>query len=160
MCKVSGGLKKGSAKMLIHLMWGADWGYGIPLILASIAFHVSGLVGLEWLLIGFERRRKKPRTISYFLVMMLICANVALLMHVTEATAWALLYAYLGALPDFQTAMLYSLNAMTSYGHENVQLNNDWRLLGAIESMNGVMIFGLTTAFLFTAMRELRPVRQ
>jgi hypothetical protein len=38
-------------------------------------------------------------------------------------------------------------------------LSDDWRLLGAIESMNGVIIFGLTTAFLFNAMRELRPVR-
>jgi hypothetical protein len=56
--------------------------------------------------------------------------------------------------------MLYSLNALTSYGHEAVLLTDDWRLLGAIESMNGVMIFGLTTAYLFNAMREFRPVRQ
>jgi len=56
--------------------------------------------------------------------------------------------------------MLYSLNAITSYGHESTVLSRDWRLLGAIESMDGVMIFGLATAFLFNAMREFRPVRQ
>ena len=42
---------------------------------------------------------------------------------------------------------------------EAAELSGEWRLLGAIESMNGVMIFGLTTAFLFNAMLELRPVR-
>ena len=86
--------------------------------------------------------------------------NVALIMHVFEASVWALVYLHVGALPDYQTAMLYSLNALTSYGHEAVLLTDDWRLLGAIESMNGVMIFGLTTAYLFNAMREFRPVRQ
>lgn len=146
--------------MLTDLLWGADWGYGIPMILLSLAFHVSGLVGLEWFLISIERRRKKPRTITYFLLLMLLTSNTALLMHVIEATAWAVLYLRLSALPDFQTAMLYSFNAITSYGHEATILSSDWRLLGAIESMDGVMIFGLTTAFLFNAMRELRPVRQ
>lgn len=146
--------------MFVDFLWGADWGYGIPMILVSLAFHVTGLVGLEWLLIAIEKRRKKPRSISYFLFLMLLISNVALLMHVIEATSWAVLYLRLAALPDFQTSLLYSLNALTSYGHEATVLSSDWRLLGAIESMNGVMIFGLTTAFLFNAMREFRPVRQ
>ena len=146
--------------MLIDLVWGADWGFGVPMILASIAFHVSGLIGLEWLLINIERRRQKPRTIIYFLLLTLMIANIVMIMHVLEAVAWAFLYLHLGALPNFQTSILYSLNALTSYGHEATLLSDDWRLLGAIESMNGVIIFGLTTAFLFNAMRELRPVRQ
>ena len=146
--------------MTLYFVWGADWGFGVPMILASVAFHVSGLVGLEWLLIILERGRQRPRSIAYFLFLMLLIANIILIMHVLEAAAWALLYWRLGALPDFQTSSLYSLNALTSYGHEAINLTNDWRLLGAIESMNGVIIFGLTTAFLFGAMRELRPVRQ
>ena len=146
--------------MFINLLWGADWVYGVPMILGSLAFHVSGLVGIEWFLINVEKRRKKPRSIGYFLSLMLLVSNTALLMHVFEATAWAILYLWLAALPDFQISLLYSLNALTSYGHEATVLSGDWRLLGAIESMNGVMIFGLTTAFLFNAMLELRPVRQ
>ncbi len=146
--------------MLIHQLWGVDWGFGVPMIIASISFHVSGLVGLEWLLMTLDHKRKKPRSIRYFLLLMLVSSNVALVMHVFEASVWALVYLQIGALPDYQTAMLYSLNALTSYGHEAVLLTDDWRLLGAIESMNGVMIFGLTTAYLFNAMREFRPVRQ
>lgn len=146
--------------MLFGLEWAADWGFGVPMILASIAFHVSGLVGVEWLLNTIEERRRRPRSIRYFLVLTLLVANIVLVMHALEAMAWALLYLELDALPDLRTAMLYSLNALTSYGHEATALADAWRLLGAIESMNGVMIFGLTTAFLFNAMRELRPVRR
>jgi hypothetical protein len=146
--------------MLFGLEWAADWGFGVPMILASIAFHVSGLVGVEWLLNTIEERRRRPRSIRYFLVLTLLVANIVLVMHALEAMAWALLYLELDALPDLRTAMLYSLNALTSYGHEATALADAWRLLGAIESMNGVMIFGLTTAFLFNAMLELRPVRR
>jgi len=129
------------------------------MLLVCVAFHVCGLVGLEGLLRWFEERRKKPRSMGYFLVMMLIIANIVLLLHVLEAGAWAYLLMKLGSIDNFHMALLNSLNAITAYGHEALHLEDAWRLLGAIESMNGVMIFGLTTAFLFSALRELLPSR-
>ena len=56
--------------------------------------------------------------------------------------------------------MLYSLSAITSFGHANIYLEDRWRLLGAIEAMNGVILFGLTTAFLFAAINEVWPIRR
>lgn len=141
------------------MFWGADWAWGIPMLLGAIAFHVSGLVALEHVLRFFDRRRVGPPSMGYFLAMMLLASNVVLLMHVIEAAAWALLYIKLGSLDGFAASMLYSLNAITSYGHDEFVLAGHWRLLGAIESVNGVMIFGLTTAFLFSVMRELRGTR-
>jgi hypothetical protein len=38
---------------------------------------------------------------------------------------------------------------MTSYGHENLFLEHRWQLMGAIEALNGSLLFGLTAAFLF-----------
>jgi hypothetical protein len=40
---------------------------------------------------------------------------------------------------------------MTSYRHAGVYLEDRWQLLGVIEAVNGVILFGLTTAFLFAA---------
>ena len=51
--------------------------------------------------------------------------------------------------------MLYSLGAMTSYGHENLHLKDQWQLMGALEALNGMLLFGLTTAFLFAMIREV-----
>lgn len=51
--------------------------------------------------------------------------------------------------------MLYSLNAITSYGHENIFLEDHWRLMGAMESLNGWLLFGLSTAFLFTMIEKV-----
>ena len=54
--------------------------------------------------------------------------------------------------------MLYSVSAMTSYG--DVYLEDRWQLLGAIEAVNGVILFGLTTAFLYAAFRQVWPLRR
>jgi hypothetical protein len=61
--------------------------------------------------------------------------------------------------------MLYSLNAMTSYGHDNLFLAPQWQLLGATEALNGWLLFGLTTAFLFSMFHkalqtEERPIQK
>jgi hypothetical protein len=141
-------------------IWGMDWALGVPLTLTLIAFHVSGIGGVEWALRIIDRRRRKPRTVVYFLLLVLFSANLTLLMHCVEASVWAILYWRIDALADFRSSLLYSLNAFTSYGHETGRLARNWELLGAIESMNGVMIFGLTTAYLFNTMLEFRPGKQ
>jgi hypothetical protein len=51
----------------------------------------------------------------------------------------------LGARADFASAMLYSLSAMTAYGHANVFLAKQWQLMGAMEALNGMLLFGLST---------------
>jgi hypothetical protein len=53
--------------------------------------------------------------------------------------------------------MLYSLGAMTTYGHQNLYLQEHWRLIGPIEALNGSLLVGLTTAFLFWLIQEVSP---
>jgi hypothetical protein len=71
-----------------------------------------------------------------------------------KVAAWAAAYRILGALPDNKTAMLYSMSAMTSYGHANLYLTPVWQMMGALEALNGWILFGLTTAFLFNVIQK------
>ena len=79
---------------------------------------------------------------------------------VAALAAWAGLFLWLGALPDWHDAMLYSLSAITSYGHAQVFLADRWGLLGPIEAVNGLILFGLTTAFLYAAIHQVWPLRR
>jgi len=63
----------------------------------------------------------------------------------------------LGALHDNKSAMLYSLGAMTTYGHATLILAPNWQMMGTLEALNGWILFGLTTAFLFTTMQKAWP---
>jgi len=79
------------------------------------------------------------------------------ILHTIECILWASTYRLLGALADNKSAMLYSLNAMTSYGHTGLYLAPHWQMMGALEAFNGWILFGLTTAFLFTVIQRAWP---
>ena len=82
----------------------------------------------------------------------------ATVLHAGEASIWAFAYNFLGALPNYRIALLYSLNAITSYGHTNVNLDDRWHLMGALEALNGWLLFGLSTAFLFSVIEKVWSV--
>jgi hypothetical protein len=54
------------------------------------------------------------------------------ILHGIEGFIWAAAYRFLGALPDTRSATLYSLNAITSYGHANLFLAPRWEMMGAL----------------------------
>jgi hypothetical protein len=54
--------------------------------------------------------------------------------------------------------MLYSLSAITSYGHAAIFLDSHWQMMGALKALNGVILFGLTTAFLFALIQTIWPL--
>jgi hypothetical protein len=60
----------------------------------------------------------------------------------------------LHALPDNKSAMLFSLNAMTTFGHSGTNLEEHWLMMGALEALNGWILFGLSTAFLYAMIQE------
>ena len=55
--------------------------------------------------------------------------------------------------------MLYSLSAMTiQRPRGSVLLEPHWQLMGGLEALNGMLLFGLTTAFLFAMIQRVWPL--
>ncbi len=90
-----------------------------------------------------------------FAVAMSVAVLLATVLHAFEAAVWAAAYLLLRALPDMRTAMLYSVSALTTYGHASAVLADRWKMLGALEALNGMLLFGLTTAFLFAMIQGI-----
>jgi hypothetical protein len=141
--------------------WDGNWAWSLPLILVTIIFHVISLAFLNERVIRAKRFLARRRNFLVgFSIVLGAATMVAIILHAVEATIWALLYQALGALPDSKSALLYSLGAMTTYGHEHFDLANHWQLMGALEALDGMILFGLTTAFLYGMIRELLAGRQ
>ncbi|MGC1296779.1 MAG: hypothetical protein WA869_17230 [Alloacidobacterium sp.] len=139
--------------------WNADWAWGLPLIVVNVVIHVLGLGLIDQRVTRLTTGtiiRRHP-TLGFALVMG-ATTLLATLMHAMEVGIWAVAYRLLDAMHDKKSAMLYSLNAMTSYGHENLALAGHWKLMGAIEALNGWLLFGLTTAFLFGMIERVRSL--
>ena len=138
--------------------WVPDWSWGLPLLVLTVVAHVSAIVWTAKALTKY--RGSTANRMSRFVMFVALVALASAVYLGLEAAAWAGLYLWLGALPTWQAAMLYSLGAITSYGHAPIFLEDRWRLLGAIEAVNGLILFGLTTAFLYAAIHEVWPLRR
>jgi MFS superfamily sulfate permease-like transporter len=139
--------------------WSGDWAWSLPLIVLTVVIHVCGLVLIgERVVEALGESVDRRRFLLKFATVMGVASLVATILHGIEAAIWAAAYRFLDALPDNRTAMLYSLSAITSYGHANLYLKERWQLMGALEALNGMLLFGLTTAFLFALIQRAWPL--
>jgi hypothetical protein len=67
--------------------------------------------------------------------------------HVVQVSIWAGVFQYLGEFPDFPTAFYHSMVNFSSLGYGDMVMSERWRLLGAMEASNGVLMFGLSAGF-------------
>jgi hypothetical protein len=140
------------------LSWEGNWAWAVPLIVLNIVLHVVGLGVINSLMMRTLGPLRAQRDFSLvFLLVMGAAALSATLLHALEATVWAGAYQALGAIPDGREAMLYSLNAITAFGHTSIILAPHWQLMGALEALNGMLLFGLTTAFLYGHLQRVWP---
>ena len=136
--------------------WEANWAWGLPLIVLTSVVHVLGLVLINARIVeALSSRMDRRHSTSVFAVAMSVAILLVTLLHAFEAGVWAAAYLLLGALPGTKAAMLYSVSALTTYGHASVLLAERWKMLGALEALNGMLLFGLTTAFLFAMIQEI-----
>src|SRR5271156_5789725 len=139
--------------------WIGDWIWSLPLIVLTVVIHVCGLAVIGERVVAVLSRKNHHRFILKFARVMGATAMLATILHGFEAFIWASAYRILGALPDNRTAMLYSISAMTTYGHANLFLQDRWQMMGALEALNGMLLFGLTTAFMFGMMQKSLAVK-
>jgi len=136
------------------LSWSSNWAWALPLIVLTLILQVVGLALINVRLVPLMTRIRDQRTFfPVFVSVMGLAALLAILLLAFQAA-----FRTLGALPDGRMALLYSLNAITSYGHTDLMLAPHWRLMGALEALDGMLLFGLTTAFLYGHIRQVWPV--
>jgi hypothetical protein len=138
--------------------WHANWAWGMPLIIINVVIHVLGLGFIDERILQVLPAVNQRHFTRVFAVVMAVVALLATILHGMEGMVWAAAYRLLDALPDTHSAVLYSLSAITTYGHANIVLEPQWQLLGALEALNGILLFGLTTAFMFAMIQQVWPL--
>jgi len=124
------------------------------IMVLTSATHILGLWALEPAckrFIGYGRRHHHG-------LFLLVLALTLLCLHTVEIVEYALLYWRVGALPTYETALYFSADAYSTIGGLEIHLPHRWRLVGSFEGVNGMVLIGWSTAFLFAAWRDiLRP---
>jgi hypothetical protein len=122
--------------------WNTDLAWDLSLIVLNVVFHALSL-GLINKAVTSRLSGSLQHWHHVFLSIYVVgrTALSTAMLHAIEVSSWAAAYQLLGALPGRQSAMLYSMNAMTSYGHVNLYfgsaLANDGRAR-SIERLNSL----------------------
>lgn len=116
----------------------------------TMLVHLAGLAALL-MLIRYRAGDTQPRALPREIAGIIGAALGLFALHGLEIWIYAALYTWAGALPDFATALYFSTSTYTTVGYGDVVLTPPWRVIGAIEGANGIILLGWSTAF-FVAM--------
>ena len=88
----------------------------------------------------------------------MILSTVMLLMLIgncTQIAAWAGLLMLLGEFTEYSTALYHAAVNFTTLGYGDLVMSERWRLLGALEAANGILMFGVSTAVMTGAVVDI-----
>lgn len=75
--------------------------------------------------------------------------------HIIEMLMWAATYLHFNLFDNVETALYFSAASYTTLGFGDILLPDSWRLLSGATAANGLLLFGLSAAFLFYAVGKL-----
>lgn len=94
-------------------------------------------------------RRSPSRPLLYLASVMIAIALVLMAAHTLEVFVWSVAYAVVNAAPDDANLVYFAFVNYTTLGYGDVTPLAKWRLLGPMTAMNGVLMFGWSTALIF-----------
>jgi hypothetical protein len=129
---------------------------GVTLILLTTAIHGGGmLLALRPILrhgMSGKVEAHLPRLLRLGGIVLIMC-----FISVVEVSAWALTYVLLNAVEGFETALYFSMVTFTTLGYGDVVIHGSPRLLASLEAVNGIVMFGWSTAIVITAVQHVFP---
>jgi ion channel len=124
------------------------WG----LMALCVVIHATGVtVALRRARRHATGRPRASRSIGLFVAL----AGWIVLLHLLEIGSWAVVYVWDEAMPDLASALYFSAVTYTTTGYGDLVLSKEWRLVGAIEALTGILMCGWSTGFFFAVVSRL-----
>ncbi len=129
---------------------------GSAIIVLSIFIHVGFILAA----IGAIRSnpsRSNHQSELFRIASTLVLVTIWLLgAHTTGVWLWGLAYVLLGIFDALEPAIYFALVAYTSLGFGDITLSEEWRILSGMTAVNGLLLFGVSAAFMFEVFRGLQ----
>lgn len=121
--------------------------------LVNIAIHSVWTVFLNHAIARFWIRRKHPHFLRDRVLLMMGSVAILMAAHVAELLVWAASYAAVGAIPKDNSRVYFAFVNYTTLGYGDIVPLPHWQLLGPLTAMNGILLFGWSTAVIFEVVR-------
>jgi hypothetical protein len=131
----------------------------IAVSVCNIAIHAIVMAAVLWVAHVADERATSRQ--SFRLVGVMI-ATVSVLMaaHIAEVVVWSFAYMMVRAAPPGTDFIYFAFVNYTTLGYGDVTPIERWQLLGPMTAMNGVLLFGWSTAVIFAVLRRTMMMNQ
>ncbi|WP_092252047.1 potassium channel family protein [Bradyrhizobium sp. Rc3b] len=119
-------------------------GIGLHALVTVVAVGIARSAGL----------RHTTRPGSHLMGVMMATAVVLMVAHTLEVLVWAATYGIVGAASVENGLLYFAFVNYTTLGYGDVTPVREWRLIGPLTAMNGVLLFGWSAAVLFEVLRK------
>jgi voltage-gated potassium channel Kch len=124
------------------------------MVLATAIIHLVGLAMLVRVLKSHSKLLGRLKIMPLTLVLSAAIGIIAV--HTVEIWLYAALYLYLGCFSGFEEALYFSTVTYSSIGYGDVLMPHQWRVRGGIEGAAGIIMLGISTAFLVSLLTQLK----
>lgn len=129
-------------------------GTATALVMATVLMHLIGL-DLLLTLTGLHVRRFSTWVRLDRLIVPLGVVLGLFVLHGLEIWLYAFTYRYMGPVESLERAVYYSTSAYTTLGEAGGTLPKGWRVVGALEAINGSLLIGWSIALMFSVLSRL-----
>ncbi|MCI5075688.1 potassium channel family protein [Oricola sp.] len=131
---------------------------GTLVISMTVVIHTFGLIwvthAMNWLTDKFRANGRRSRMLAMNTVVVGIFAVLTV-----EVWLWAVFYYVLNVFGDFETALYFSTTTFSTVGYGDLVTSEQWRILAGLESVNGFLLIGWSTAYLVAASMRVGPFK-
>jgi hypothetical protein len=89
------------------------------------------------------------------ILLLSVAMLLMLLSNMAQMVIWAVLFLLLGEFDDFTTALYHSAVNFVTLGYGDIVMSARWRMLGPLEAVNGILMFGVSTAVMTAAVLDV-----
>jgi hypothetical protein len=128
------------------------------LMTLCVALHAIGVMrAFRW--VERSSALADPRLWPPTLLLIRI-AGWLVVLHLLEISVWASFYGLGHGMPDLHSAFYFSSVTYTTTGYGDLVLPEEWRLVGGVEALTGILMCGWSTGFFFTVVNRMYRSRE
>jgi hypothetical protein len=123
------------------------------LMAACVTIHAMGLTAaVRWI-----KTQAVPIDGSFWPATRILIYTAAwtILMHLLQIAVWAFCYSWNDAMPDLASAFYFSAVTYTTTGYGDLLLTGEWRLVGGVEALTGILMCGLSAGLFFAVFTKV-----
>jgi hypothetical protein len=122
--------------------------------ICNIVIHALVMTAVVLVVRRVAAREARRHPALLLTAVMVATVLVLMLAHTSEVLVWSLAYGIVDAAPTEADLVYFAFVNYTTLGYGDVTPVARWRLLGPMTAMNGVLMFGWSTAVIFEVLRR------